>query len=185
LAKTLEKRDVNTKVGAEQRVKAWARKNITDIDEVSVPQLTNKAVEHFKHDEGVLEALLDHFIRPIIYQIVFNEVAATRQDDGLERVVDPDGQVVSVAERERALKVRWGRFQRWLEYDGMRHARFLKMDREQLLSAANKRKARAKTELDLARFFEVLAGDMEAGVVVEEVYSPGELEAIYHECTGK
>lgn len=170
--------EITTAWGATRRIRAWIREHISDVDSVKAPEITQEAIEAFMDQEDVVRALLEEQIKPLVYELVMTEIKDTRRD----AVIDTNGHVVSRKSREQSAKQKWTRFQRWLEYDGMHHHRLLAMNKQQLQDAARTRRVRAKTEMDLARFMDVLAGGLEEGQTVEDAYTYQEIEAIYLRC---
>lgn len=151
----------NTKI-----VTAWMKSEISERQEVVLPDLARATVDHFEADaEFVAE-----FFRENFYKIAYTlgmQVCATRREVRFVHEQAP------IAPGVPAPRPRWGQ---WLEHAGTRHIRLSDMVADDLRMAAEERRKRGETELHLAALWERLAMKLPEGKRVGDHFSEEEID---------
>lgn len=150
----------------------WIREQIKDSDQISIPEVADKAVERFLDDRVFIRSFLTDMLRPMIYWRAKKVVAATR---GLTLAGDQILDLGSVEERSKQIA---HKFVNWVEHSGERSVRLMRMTRNDLQLAAQERRKRGIQELHLSDLWTELAKRLEADQVVEDVWSPEEIESV-------
>lgn len=171
-----------------KEVRDWIREEIQERDSVILPEFTRETINHFMENNGLLGDLLKESLEPLVYQMAKEVLGESRHAaQGQYRArqfayanVQLGDEMVTREEFESRAKKFSNRFSRWMEHAGDRHYNFMKMNATQLQAAADERRKRGTTEIFTAEFFERIAGDIGVGFV-EEVYSPEQVDEIWHE----
>lgn len=154
------------------RLSEWVRAELGTADEVQIPALTERAMQHFIKDKGFVAALFRENVRSLIYEVVQTVVSNSRGE-----LVQLGDEVVD-SQEFKARARRRSTFESWLEHVGDRHVRVLDMTREDLLVAAKERTDRGNHELELARLWRAMARKLEGGQQVREVFTAAEIESL-------
>ena len=151
-------------------------------DRVSIPEITQQALDRFGSDQTFMMNLAIMNVREIVQAAVREAIAETRRGPNPMRIVRD----VIVTEQEhlsqgpalmQALALRWGRFREW---NGTVHVLLPKMTKPDLLQAAKIRRTRANHELAYAIFEERLAARLpDDTTLLEDVVSYAEMDILY------
>lgn len=139
---------------------------IDDADEVSLSEVTERALSQFHGDDEFARLVIED-IRPLLYSMVQEVVAATREvrfaGVTFARKTKAGGEQVSV-------------FARWMEHAGDRHYLLLDMTKDQVMAAAAERKGREEYQGKRRMLLEQLASTMKPNERVRERWTTLEIE---------
>lgn len=165
-----------------KRLREWIAAQITGHDTVNLPDLADGAVDHFTSDEAFMASLAADILRPVVYQMGAQVLSATRHEAVINLGTD---EVVTKSEFERRAEQVANRWTRWMEHNGSDYKQFMHLTKADLNEAASRREKRAQTELEIARFERRVAGSLAEDEVVEDQFTPDELETIWDEVNGE
>lgn len=181
---TLEERKATSNT-PRQELRDWIRQEVSGQDIVSLSDLTNRAVNHFKDDEDFLRRLLDQEFRPVIYDMVQFFVGQTRSFKvslGDETVTEREFE--QRVEDKAATFRKMSRWDKWLEHVDDQHINIKAMNRSDCLVATQERTERGNRELARAAFFKKLSEELSDEETVGEKFSDEELDAMYANSVG-
>jgi hypothetical protein len=147
----------------------WWRTHLDTDDDVSVTKLARQAVAELGACADFREMFVDDFIGSAMYdmgqRMLANHRAVLRTPEGLRRQVEKD----MVREESR--------FQVWREYDPKAHVwvPLPQMTREQVLLACETRTALANENATEARWFKLIAAELQPGQRVGEELTDDQL----------
>lgn len=150
----------------------WIRGEIKGNDQVSIPELANQALTRFMDDPLFLRNFLTDLLRPLIYQRSHKIAESTR---GLTLAGD---QILDLGSVEGRSKQIAHKFVTWVEKSGEQSIPLMRMTSSDLTLAAQERRKRGIEEMHLSDLWTELAKRLEPDQVVEDVWSPEEIQAV-------
>lgn len=157
----------------QSQVRRWARDALEGQVEVSIPELTSRFVSDIFSDKKLAEAAKNEMVRPTVYNLVQETVAATRT---LKQVGDDALSAEAMDEKAEA----WAsRFTNWMEHVDGHEKLVMEMSHEDLLAASDTRLHRGQHEIALHSLWRRMAGKVAKGKVVSDVYTPRQVDELY------
>lgn len=130
-------------------VRHWLREQIDGQDDVQVPELTAKAIAHFKGDITFMELLVTETLSGTVGELAYDVLSRAR--GGAIRMGD------AITTRDGFdQRVERSRFRSWMEHAGDRHVALLKLTKPLGQLAIAERRARADEDYRRADFIERL-----------------------------
>jgi hypothetical protein len=137
---------------------------------VKASEVTNRVLDAFTDEDfkqlGIEQA------RGIVHDMSLQKIASTRS--GRQSVIPSSASSVAEKRLQKAQRT----WDQWLEFNGERHLQYMKMTRDDLLSAATIRRSRGEREIHLASLHELVAQGLNADQTVEEVYTEEQIERL-------
>lgn len=155
---------------ARAEVRQWMKAQIEGAGEVSLPELTNAALDRFAKDPAFLPRFFAETGRDVFYDIAQTVCASTRHAVVLGDVV---------TSRESVAKKARTKWAAWLEHAGDRHVHLLSMTREDLDLAIAERNQRIDHEVSVVSLLTELRKKVRANKTVADVFSVEEIDALY------
>jgi hypothetical protein len=173
--------DEGKQVSPRAQLREFIHDEIKGKSEVSLPDVTKRAVRFAIKNKEYLKALLIDLLKPIVYEEAKRVIAQSRglasESETTSNLVQLGDEVVSRGVlKERAAKIG----QRWLkhmEHAGSRHVLLMDMTADDLLLAEQERRKRGDAEYGYADLWAKLRVRMESGQRVRDVWSAEEIEA--------
>lgn len=171
-------------VSPRSQLREFIREEIKGKSEVSLIDVTKRAVRFVAKDKDLLKAVLLELLRPMVYEEARLLVATSRETPKQasgepNNLVQLGDMVVSRgALKERAQK--WSK--KWLqfrEHAGDRHVLLLDMTASDLALAEEERRKRGDSEHEYADLWAKLRARLEHGQTVRSVWTAEEIEAAY------
>ena len=130
-------------------IRQWLRDQLDGQDDIQIPELTAKAIAHFKGDTTFMELLVEETLPGTIGDLAYHILSrsrgsAIRMGDA---IVTRDG---------FDQRVERSRFRDWMEHAGDRHIALLALTKQTGLLAIAERRARADEDYRRAEFIERL-----------------------------
>lgn len=161
-----------------RQIRELVKEELEGKSSVVLPELTNSVVGKVMGDSDLLAAVVEETLRPYIYTVATQAMAATRQP------VTLGDELMSREEFDKKTSVLSKRFERWMEHANGRYVQFMEMDKSDLEEAARQREARAGTELAIARFERMLAGKLRKKDKVSDQFTPEQLDELWDKANG-
>ena len=163
------------KLSHQAQVRLWIKGQVDGAPAVRLPDLTDRAVEHFSKQKPFIRSFLAEQLRPIVYEQARIVLQDTRRDGAPILLGDELVNREEFKRRATAIASKWSQ---WIEHSGDRHIRLLDMTRADLLAAAEERYQRGQREMGLARLWRKLAAGLGDGEVVRERFTPEQIEEV-------
>lgn len=171
-------------------IREWWKEEVGNADVLDVPAMVDQAVAALLSDPTFLGRFAEEFLRPVVADVAREFMAGERRafkESAPKPFVWPRLQELTsgdVAKRieDEAPKRDMGR---WFEHDPKtgKYIRLGYMVKEQCLAAAEKREQRATGDLTRAGMLRMVAGRLNPGQRVSEVWSEDELERLEQQIT--
>lgn len=158
-------------MSARSEIRSFVRNLVTDEQEVSAPELVNRAIENFASNEEFVRQLFTEAFHDIVYAEVQAVIAETR-------IIRVPGYTFTQEELSKRV-AKHSVFKNWLEHSGERHIRVMDMTKEDLLVAASERESRGERELKLANLWRSIAGELNNGEKVSTKFTSEDLDQLY------
>ena len=158
---------------------------------VPLPELTSEAIRHFRSEPAFIDDLLVELLRPAVYRVLQQTVAESRKPHRMTNA-PPD-----MSRQDRLALARARRWDTWLERVRLHdtsattispnavirlawgHRLLMDLTKADLLEAASERLRQVETSARCARLFEQMAGHMDDGQRVRDVFSAAQIERLY------
>jgi hypothetical protein len=156
-------------------VRGWLRDQIRERDEIEVPDLADRAINHFKADGQFLEMFMAEMLPSVISDMAYAIFQRSRHD-----ALRVGSKVMSREAFDREA-MRRSRFRGWMEHAGDRHISLYALTRATGKIAAAERRERGGEEYRRAEFIERLTERLRGKQTVADKWSDEEIEALADE----
>lgn len=161
---------------ARKRLRRFIAERDDPKEGIDAPKVAHEAVNAFKDDQELLAAL----VYPMVYEEVMSYLKETRHGAVVQL---EDGRVIDGATAVRGVWGREPKFARWREWNGKRHLPFMRLARNDCFAAAKARRKRERAENILATLLERLGACLKEGEVIEDRFTPQQIEEMEKQIT--
>ncbi len=152
-------------------VRHWLREQLDGQDEIQVPELTTKAIAHFKGDIAFMQLLIQETLPSTVAELAYDVLTRIRGS----AIRMGDALVTREGFQER---VHRSKFRDWMEHAGDRHISLLKLTKQTGQVVVAERRARSDEEHRRADFIERLIKPLRGKQTVGDRWSEEQIEQI-------